>query len=97
MITDMDNNIVIEIFEKGEFKIEFKKSKTVSGKYLYGGFVYYKDSFIMFIPYSDKKILTRKYIQNLVNTHEIHSHGISVGTKDNNRIMYYYFSPYQIY
>jgi hypothetical protein len=92
----MDNNVVIEVYQKGDFKIEYKKSKTECDNYLYGGMVYYKDNFIMFIPYTHNKELTKKYIINLVNTHEVHENGISVATKSNNRIMYHYFNPYGI-
>ena len=93
----MEDNSVIEIFQKGDFKIEYKNARTTKGTYHYGGIVYYLSKFIKFIPFNDNKELTRKYIINLVNTHEIHSHGISVGTKDNDRIMYHYFDENVVY
>ncbi len=93
----MEENMVIEVFQKGDFKIEYKKAKTLSNTYHYGGMVYYINKFIKFIPYMDKKDLIRKYIVNLVNTHEVHEHGISVGTKNNDRVMYHYFNGYEVY
>jgi hypothetical protein len=91
------NNNIIETYQKGDFKIEFRSCLTTKGKLQYGGYVYYLDKFIKFIPFTDRKVLTEKYIKNLVDKHIINNDGIFIQCKDNNLHIYHYFNENMVY
>lgn len=69
-------NTLINIFEKDGFKAEYRFCLTTTGRKMYGGYVYYMDKFIKFIPYTDKERLTEKYLKMLVDKHIINEHDI---------------------
>lgn len=92
----MESNIV-SIFERDNFKVEYRQCFTTKGKKMYGGIVYYKSKFIKFIPYNNNAKLTEKYLKMLVDKYIIKDNGIYITCRDGSLQVYYYFNPSLIY
>lgn len=94
----MENNILIETFSKGDFKIELRKARTESGSYIAGGMVYYKDKFIKLIPYGSRpESHLKKYMEYLVDNSSVSEIGIYIEGTKGEGYYYHYFESFAVY
>lgn len=88
---------ILESFVNGDLTVNYSCCRTTTGSLMYGGKVYYKGEFIKFLPFTDRKELTRKYMLFIAEKHVINELGIFLPCKDGDLIVYSYFNKNMIY
>jgi hypothetical protein len=86
----------IKTIKNNLFKIRLFKTKNTDNTFAYGGYVYYKNKFIKFIPAltgKDELEKIKKYSEYLLLNLKVNEYGITKPVKNSNEIEYYHIFP----